>query len=154
MRWPGDPDRRWRELFPTRQDLEERVGEWQAGEAVPAGVADALRVARALLVHSYYVYEFSLVAATWGLLVLEASLRDCLGAPDSTTLKKLIAQASERGLITSEEAEALHGARGLRNRIVHGSLLPTFDPQEALGLLDAIHAAITDIYGRASEGTA
>ena len=107
-----------------------------------------LRVARALFVHSYFVYEFSLTAVIWGLLALEASLRGCLDASDRESLASLIRRAKDRGLITPIEADALDAGRELRNRIVHGHLLPAFSPGAAAQMLEATHEAISDIYER------
>lgn len=125
---------------------------WQLDNAVPVGVAEALRVAQALLIHSYYVYDFALVAATWSMLALEASLKDCVGALSEPKLVEVIDLATERGLITKEGAEVLHATRRLRNEIVHGALLPSFPPSAAIQLVEGIHDAISDIYARAQVG--
>lgn len=80
-------------------------------EAVPEGVAEVLRVSRALFVHSYFVYEFSLTAVIRACSRLR---RACADAYD------LIRATAERGLITADEASALDGARRLRNRVRGG----------------------------------
>jgi hypothetical protein len=81
----------------------------------PSGLADYLRVARALLLESYFLYDFALVATMWTMLALESALRGSLDAGDSSTLVQLINQAKERGLIDDEGAAALHDVRKLRN---------------------------------------
>jgi hypothetical protein len=75
-----NPDPRWQTMLGDKGALEAIADSWRVSEAVPDGVSNVLRIARSLFIHSYFVYEFSLTAATWALLVLEASLRDCLQA--------------------------------------------------------------------------
>jgi len=144
-----EPDPRWEQFIGDREALERHTATWRVSEAVPDGVAAVLRIARSLFIHSYFVYEFSLTAVTWALLVLEASLRDCLDADDRPSFAALIKDAAIRGLLTAEEADAIDAGRQLRNRIVHGHLLvTTLTPGVAAQMLDATHAAISDIYER------
>jgi len=155
------PDPRWQEAFSAQADVATRVSDWAVGDAVPAPVADVLRVARMLLIDSYYVYDDSLVAVTWALMAAEASLKRCMpfmaGGPDKRTFVTLVAEAAgqKRGLITKEEAAALRGAAELRNLIVHGHLQvkpasESYSPTNVMTMLEAIHAAISDIYARAA----
>ena len=112
------------------------------------------------MVDSYYVYEYSLVAITWSLLAVEASLRGCLPAEDEQqdrrTFGTLVTQAKDRGLITNKEARVLHQVVGLRNDVVHrGYLRPkppprSYSPHDMMEHLQAIHLAISDIYHRAA----
>jgi hypothetical protein len=123
---------------------------WRVGLAVPEDLAEVLRVSRELFVHSYFVYEFSLVAIIWALFALEAGLRGCVSA--SGKLDALINLAKKRALISAEEAEALHGAQQVRNKVIHGQLLPSFKPDSAAQMLQAIHEAISDLYERVESG--
>jgi hypothetical protein len=54
--------------------------------------------------------------------------RVCLEADDRESLHDLIGRACDVGVLSIGEADVLDGPRGLRNGIVHGSLLPTFAP--------------------------
>jgi hypothetical protein len=87
---------------------------------------------------------------TWLLLAVEAGLYACLGTQSEQKLSHLIQQAKRADLITEEESSALNGLRNLRNKIVHGGLLPSFAPASAVELAEAIHDALSDIYGRAA----
>ncbi len=149
-----EPDPRWQNIVGDRTALEGIAARWRVSDAIPDGVSDVLRIARLLFVHSYFVYEFSLTAATWALLVLEASLRDCLDADARTPFASLITQAEATGLLTAAEAEAIDAGRQLRNRIVHGHLLVTVLSPGAVGeMLEATHEAISDLYERAAPST-
>jgi hypothetical protein len=136
------------------------VEHWTVGAAVPTPVAEVLRTARKLLVDSYRAFEYSLVAVGWALFALEVTMHDCtmLIGPNSArrTFGASISKAQRSGLITQEEANALRLAADLRNRIVHGYLLPkprphSYAPHDALTMLEAVHDAITDLYTRATE---
>ena len=156
-----DTDPRWQGLFSDQAALAEQVGRWQVDQAVPEGIADVLRVARALLVDSYHVYEYSLVAITWSLLAAEASLHGCLPVEDEQqdrrTFSTLVTQAKDRGLITKKEAGVLYQVVGLRNDVVHrGYLRPkpspqSYSPHDVMEYLEAIHLAVSDIYHRAAD---
>lgn len=141
-------------LNAERAALQARASDWRVGARVPPGVADVLRVSRELYLRSCEVYEFALVSLTWALLALEASLRTIVPASDKASLQHLIERATAAGLLDPEESVSLHGARELRNTIVHGSLLPSFRPQAAEVALSAIHEAISDLHDRAPSASA
>jgi periplasmic divalent cation tolerance protein len=161
---PRNADPRWQALFPEQILLAEHVDQWTLAEAVPSGVADVLRVARMLLIDSYYQYEYSLVAAAWGFLVMETTLRACLPLPnggddDRRSFGVLVGQARKRGLITKQEDTVLTNVVNLRNRTFHKAyLLPkptpeSYPPEAALQMLEAIHDCVSDLYSRvASRG--
>lgn len=156
----SEADPRWLELFPNQTTLAELVSEWRVCDEVPGGVADVLRVVRRLVVDSYYVYEYSHVAATWGIVVMEASLRGCLPLEDQQrrdrrTFGSLVAQEKRSGFITEAEAAVLQGIVELRNMIVHRAYLQPRPPPESytadtvLQIIEAIHDCISDLYARA-----
>jgi Protein of unknown function DUF86 len=152
-----EPDTRWVGHFARRADLVSAVEGWAIGAAVPSPVVDVLGTARKLLVDSYCAFDYSLVAVSWALFALEASLKDCLSIQVSgmarLTYRALINEARSSGLITKDEAIALRTAAQLRNRIVHGYLQPkpppySYSPLDAMTMLGAIHEAVTDLYER------
>jgi hypothetical protein len=147
------PDPRWRAMFPEINLLRDHVESWPISKAVPVGVADYLRVARALLVQSYFVYEFALVATMWTMLALESALRGCLAASDRTKLHQLIDKARERGLIDEPGATALHEVRKLRNEISHNAVSFNVAPGAVLQWVGALQEAVSDIYERASRSS-
>jgi len=157
---PREPDPRWQALFPEQGSLAEHINQWTVGEAVPPGVADVLRVARTLLIDSYYEYEYSLVAVAWGFLVVEACLHGCVSPGDESGEDKrsfgmLVKQAETDGLITKQEATVLFQVVKFRNDIFHRAYLQvkpppdSYPPDTALQMLESIHDAVSDIYARA-----
>lgn len=160
---PSEADPRWQEFFPESASLAEHVSQWHVGDAVPEGVADVLRVVRRLVVDSYYVYEYSHVAVTWGIVAVEASLRGCLPLEDQQrkdrrTFGSLVGQAKQSGFITEAEATVLQGTVELRNMIAHRAYLQPKPPPESytadtvLRMIEAIHDCISDLYARALRG--
>lgn len=146
---PPEFDARWLEIFPDQAALRAHVDRWSMGEAVPDDMTAVLRVARKLLVDSYADYEVALVAVTWSLLALEAALHLCLGVQGRQELGGLLRQAQREGLIDAGEFAVLDAVRVLRNTIVHGALRPSFPPGAAVEMVDGLHQAVADIYGRA-----
>src|SRR5260370_32341704 len=122
------PDPRWSDHLPCEADLISLVERWTVGAAVPAPVAEVLGTARKLLVDSYRAFEYSLVSVGWALFALEVTMHDCtmLIGPNSArrTFGGSISKAQRSGMITQEEATTLRQTADLRNRIVHGYLLP------------------------------
>lgn len=60
-----EPDPRWQLMLGTHRDLAGIARDWPANTSIPSEVAAMLRVARDLFAHSYFVYEFGVVAVTW-----------------------------------------------------------------------------------------
>lgn len=147
---PRKPDARWEATFPDVSSLEAHVARWPISEAVPERITDYLRVTRALVVQSYFEYEFALVASMWTMLALEATLRGCLDAKDSTTLRRLIDDAAAQGLLDEEGASLLHDVRKLRNKISHQAVSFSVQPEDILQWIGSLHSAISDIYTRAA----
>jgi hypothetical protein len=120
-------------LFPEVNLLREHVESWAISDPVPVGVADYLRIARELLLQSYFLYKFALVATMWTMLALEAPL---LGLVDQF-------------LVDDEGASALHDVRSLRNQISHHAVGFTVPPGTVLQWVGALQEAVSDIYTRA-----
>jgi hypothetical protein len=80
---------------------------------------------------------------------LEAALHLCLGVQGRQELGGLLRQAQREGLIDAGEFAVLDAVRVLRNTIVHGALRPSFPPGAAVEMVDGLHQAVADIYGRA-----
>lgn len=147
---------RWSEVAGSKVELIALVDRWTVGPAVPGSVGDILSVARSLLIDSYELFAYSLVAVTWGLLAMEASLNGCVSGAkrqDRRSFGLLVAEARTCGLITPDEASALGTAATLRNRIVHGSLqakplAESYSAKDAVLMLESVHLAISDIYER------
>jgi hypothetical protein len=111
-------------------------------------------------VDSYYEYGYSLIAVSWGLVVLEACLRGCLPPPsddaeDMRGFGALVSQARKSHFITRKEAAVLFKVVDIRNNTFHHAhLLPkpspdSYTPETAISMLEAIHDAVSDLYARA-----
>lgn len=146
-----DPDPRWQNIVGNRAALEEAASRWTVSATVPTEIARMLEVSRSLFVHSYFVYEFLVVAVVWSLLAVEAALRDRFGGPRSRALKSLIDDAHACGVFSADEADRLHAARELRDRYVHAETQGLFTVGLAGGMLEASHRAISDLYDRSVE---
>ena len=161
--WERQPDPRWQALFPDAAALQAEVNRWRLGEWVPGGVVSLLRVARDLLVDSYFVYSYSFAAAEKALQALEACLRGCLPIPegqlDRRGLNQLISEGAgaRRGLLSPVEFDVLRSTAGFRNDIAHGKitchedLAKAYGPTDVLMFVQSIHEAVTDLYRRAIE---
>lgn len=113
-----EPDERWQQMVGTHADLVEKAYSWPTDPRVKNEVAERLATCRALFAHSYFVYEFGVVAGVWSVFAVEAALRDCLGeaATQKDGLKDLIGKAQGRGWFNKQEADALRAGAELRNR--------------------------------------
>ncbi len=112
-----------------------------------------LGTSRALFAHSYFVYEFLVVAVTWSLLAVEAALRDVLRTGQGRSAPgfgKLVAMAQGRGWLNTHEADALRAGKQLRDSLVHVTGVVHYTPGLAEPMLSAGHAAVADIYRRSA----
>lgn len=142
------PDPRWQTMVGTYADLRRVASGWEVSEPVPDDIGRMLEVARELFAHSYFVYEFNLVAVVWSLLALEGALRRSLPDAGRRTLEWLITDAREQGLLSEVEAGALDAARRLRNGFVHTDGQQAVSPGMAAELLAAAHQAVSDLCAR------
>jgi len=116
-----DPAPQWRSIIGSREALVEIATGWPLDERTNEEVSRHLAICRDLFVHSYFVYEFGLVAVIWSTLAVEAALRDQLGdaATQYDGLSKLIGKAQGRSWVTAAQGVQLRAATEFRNRIVH-----------------------------------
>jgi hypothetical protein len=118
---------------------------------VPHPIQEQLRVARELLIHSYFVYEFAAIAVAWSLMAVESALRERLDLP-KTSYAKLIAMAHQQGLIASETAQSLDAGRKTRNNFSHPQLQPAWSYGMVIPALQQSHAAVAEIYSGTRDG--
>jgi hypothetical protein len=62
----------WRSIIGSRDALVEIANGWPLDERTNEEVSGHLAICRELFVHSYFVYEFGLVAVIWSTLAVEA----------------------------------------------------------------------------------
>ena len=99
--------------------LRRNSDQWPTTSATPHGVADLLRTSRDLYVASFYAYEFVTVGVLWSLHAVEAALRLKLKGSEHDSLRQLVHDAHERGLLDDAAAEVLDAGRQLRNGFSH-----------------------------------
>lgn len=149
-----DPDPRSHNLSGSYDRLVEIAQSWEMDDDIPDSAAEMLKTSRELFIHSYFCYEFLVVATTWSLLAVETALRDALETPtgpDSPGLGKLINKASGRGWLTNSEAETLQAGKELRNRLVHATGQVRYTPGMAEGALETSHVVVANLYTRSAE---
>ena len=103
----------------TYQALRDGTERWARTSATPPEISQLLQTSRNLFAHSYYEYEFLVVAGVWSLLAVEAALRRRLQASGTPNLQTLIKRAVGESLLIPEWGERLHAGRKLRNRLAH-----------------------------------
>jgi hypothetical protein len=146
-----DPDPRWQHLVGSWADLAAAAADWPVAPGVPDEVKAILSVARELFVHSYFVYEFSVVAVAWSLFAVEAAARDCLGQSTGRKgLTALIGECHTRGWLTVEEVKSLRAGAKIRNSLAHPCLQTVFTVGMAAPMMASAHQAVSDLYRRSA----
>jgi len=105
-----------------------RPGKWPVSPNTPENVATQLARSRQLFVDGYYTYENFYHAATHSLQAVEAALRVRFDAGSKVSFAKLIDRAKAEGLVNDYTHDILHTGRELRNRQIHATTLPVFNP--------------------------
>lgn len=126
------------------EQLQEVAAAWPVAPSVSDDLALMLRTCRDLFAHSYFAYDFGIVAVVWSVLAVERALREAVGAEVGSRagLTKLIGKAQAKGWLSRSDADALRAGATLRNRIVHAQSYGTFSPAMVAGALGAAHTAI------------
>ena len=145
-----EPDPRWQLLHGDRAALEQIAAQWPTSAKVPGEIAEMLRVARDLLVHSYFVYEFGAVAVAWSLIAVEAALRNRVAdeASEREPLARVISKAEELGLLRADEVVALDAARKFRNSLAHAKGQSVFSLGMVAPMLAVAHEIVVNLYER------
>lgn len=124
----------------TLEDHYSRIAALSLHDAAPAAVREHFETARNLMVYSWFVYEFIMVAEFHTSASLELALRERLGRTDRRSapgLRGLLREAIDRGLVRDDGVRPLpDGALTPPN---HSQ--PVGDPQEYVKtLVDAVSA--------------
>jgi hypothetical protein len=146
-------------------DLRNMVEPFELSEAVPLKIREQFDIARNAFAHSWFVYEFTMLAELQCYCVLEMALRHRLDpdAPPNTTrspgLHQLLKTATVRGLLSRQEFEvpSPSGDGGMwcrlneiplgRNNLAHGNI--NLFPQYALSIVELS----ADVLNRLFTGT-
>jgi hypothetical protein len=159
------PDPRWAIIvggfdaegqpFPmTFEKLAEIASAWEPlVERLPPeldGPARLLKMARSLFVHSWFDYEFMVVACVMALQAVEASLRLMYPTPENRPLKKLVDQAERENVLPSNIAEVARSGADLRNLFSHPATQAAITLGMATSLLENTHRLVAIVLAAAS----
>jgi hypothetical protein len=116
-------------------------------EVPPFGGTELLDTARALLVQSWYRYEFLPVGCLTGFQAVEAAFRQILlpDAREGVPFRRLIKRATDEGLLTPAVAELLDAGAQLRNLLSHPGGQTTFTLGIADSMLRTSHLVVRDV---------
>jgi hypothetical protein len=109
----------------TLADLHRSLSDLTLSPAVPEHVQNAYLTARHLLLYSWFVYRFIMVAQLQAFAALEYGLRERLGYGTThkpPTLRRLLDEAVDRGLLDERRIRDWPGHRGAK-----GDAVPTRD---------------------------
>jgi hypothetical protein len=139
----------------TFEDLEAVAAEW--AEIVPKdfavdGPIALLKTARRLFVHSWFDYEFMVVACLLGFQALDASFR--LLYPDAkpnTSLRRLVEKAEKEQLLEPKFVELAKTGVDLRNLLSHPKTAAAFTSGMADGILENTHRLVVLVVATARQ---
>jgi hypothetical protein len=127
--------------------LRARTEEWPVSPNTPENVATQLARSRQLFVDGYYTYENFYDAATRSLQAVEAALRVRFDAGSKVSFARLIDRAKAEGLVNDYTHDILHTGRQLRNRQIHATTLPVFNPAIAARIIATSHQLVAELFG-------
>jgi len=102
--------------------LEGIASEWVSllpDDISKSGPASLLRMARSLLAHSWFDYEFMAVAYLLGLQAMEAAFRVLYPRDDKVPFRKLVRHARQQGILPAEVADLANTGVEPRNSFSH-----------------------------------
>jgi hypothetical protein len=99
-----------------------------------------------MFVDGYYTYENFMDAATRSLQAVEAALRVHFDAGESVSFARLIKRANAEGLVDDDTCDVLDAGRELRNKLIHMTNAPVFNPAMAAGIIASSHNFVAKIY--------
>lgn len=133
----------------THEDLAEVIARLDGiAPGAPPAIAEMLRVARALIVQSWWCYDFLTVSVVWSLMAVEAALRERLVKPEepSPTFKPLVRLAKLGGLLGEEDGKTLEAGAKLRDGLVHARGQVALTLGIAVPLVKISHELINRLY--------
>jgi hypothetical protein len=153
---PPRPDPRWQlmsggitpqgQLRPMSFEvLEGLADEWAM--LVPGGLEGwgsltLLRKARSLFVHSWFDYEFMVLACLVGLQAVEAAFREIYPDASKVPLRALVRRAQERGVLPTNIADLAATGAELRNHLSHPLDQGAFTVGMAAPVLENTHRLV------------
>jgi hypothetical protein len=163
------PDRRWENIIggltpagPTPMSFEalsDLAAEW--AEILPTrfgedrGPIALLRMARSLFTHSWFDYEFMVVACLIGFQAMEAAFKVLYtDAKPTASFMSLVKRARDDGTLTPEMAEVAWTGVKLRNEFSHPATQTAFTVGMAAPMLETTHRMVALLLSTATHGGA
>jgi hypothetical protein len=166
--WQPLPDPRWeivvggfdaqgQPYLVTFEALAEIASSWDSLVSVPPSEFDGptrlLKMARSLFVHSWFDYEFMVVACLLALQAVEASLRIMYPGPAGRPFKKLVSQAERENVLPSNIADLARTGAELRNLYSHPATQDAVTLGMATSVLENTHRLVSLVLAAASART-
>ena len=138
----------------TFAKLAEIASSWESLVEAPPPDLDGpdrlLKIARSLLVHSWFDYEFMVVACLMALQAMEASFRILYPESEKRPLVKLVNQAERENVLPPNIAELARSAVELRNLFSHPATQATVTLGMAASVLENTHRLVSLVLAAAS----
>ena len=138
----------------TFEKLAEIASSWDPLVDMPPSEFDGptrlLKMARSLFVHSWFDYEFMVVACLVALQAVEASLRIMYPGSEARPLKKLVNQAERENVLPSNIAELARTGADLRNLYSHPATQDAVTLGMATSVLENTHRLVSLVLAAAS----
>jgi len=162
------PDPRWESIvggldaegqpfLMTFEALAEIASRWDSLVDVPLpefdGPTRLLKMARSLFVHSWFDYEFMVVACLVALQAVEASLRIKYPTPARRPFGKLVNQAERDNVLPSTIADLARAGADLRNLYSHPATQDAVSLGMCSSLLENTHRLVSLVLAAAPPRT-
>jgi len=131
----------------TLEDLNDFVKNIHLIANVPKQVKDVFEISRRLFVFGYFYYRFFTVSQHYAFLALEAGLKNKhkeLFGGNEQSLKKVIDDLAENGVIPEKEKPLYDAGKDLRNALSHLADPPVLTPSASI--LERVGEQINRIY--------
>jgi hypothetical protein len=135
------------------ETLAQLASEWAAllpGAVGEDGPVALLRTARSLFAHSWFDYDFMVVACLVGFQAMEAAFRVFYSDAGQVPFRKLVERACQEGVLPPNIAELADASVELRNLYSHPATQDTFTIGMAAPMLDNTHRMVALVMTAAS----
>lgn len=131
----------------TLDDLNASVSSINLIQNVPREVKEVFEISKRLFIFGYFYYRFFTVSQHYAFLALESALKNKykqLFSCNEQSLKKVIDDLTEKGVILKKEKALYDAGRYLRNTLSHLVSPPVLTP--SVGILERVAEQINKIY--------